>query len=208
MYLIFDTETTGLPRNWRAPITDLDNWPRLVQLAWQLHDRNGNSIERGDFIVKPEGFIVPTDASRIHGITHERALEEGIALADALQKFEVALANSEYLMAHNMSYDEKIIGAEFLRNNKKNFLETKKKICTMESATNFCAIPSPRGGFKWPNLGELHQKLFNQGFMGAHNAATDVSATAKCFFELKRQGVVVIDESRVVPGTPTQASLF
>ncbi len=207
MYLIFDTETTGLPRNWRAPLTDLDNWPRLVQLAWQLHDKNGAQIETGNLIVKPEGFIVPTDASRIHGITHERAVEEGIALTDTLQKFEVALANSEYLIAHNMSYDEKIIGAEFLRNNKKNFLETKKKICTMESATNFCAIPSPRGGFKWPNLGELHQKLFNQGFMGAHNAATDVSATAKCFFELKRQGIIIADPTPLPTG-PTQASLF
>jgi len=30
MYLFFDTETTGLPRNWKAPVTDLDNWPRMV----------------------------------------------------------------------------------------------------------------------------------------------------------------------------------
>ena len=27
MYLIFDTETTGLPKNFKAPITDTDNWP-------------------------------------------------------------------------------------------------------------------------------------------------------------------------------------
>ncbi len=207
MYLIFDTETTGLPRNWRAPITDLDNWPRLVQLAWQLHDNEGGQIEVGDIIVKPEGFIIPADASRIHGITHERAQEEGRALEEALQKFMQALDVSAYVIAHNMSYDEKIIGAEFLRKNKKNLLETKKKICTMESATNFCAIPSPRGGFKWPNLGELHQKLFNQGFTGAHNAATDVAITAKCFFALKAQGVIIADPTPL-PAGPTQASLF
>jgi hypothetical protein len=53
MYLIFDTETTGLPRNFNAPITDTSNWPRVVQLAWQLHDELGNVIEHKDFLVKP-----------------------------------------------------------------------------------------------------------------------------------------------------------
>ena len=45
MYLIFDTETTGLPKNWNAPVTDVDNWPRCVQIAWQLHDREGKLLE-------------------------------------------------------------------------------------------------------------------------------------------------------------------
>ena len=44
MYLFFDTETTGLPKNWKAPITDLENWPRLVQLAWLVYDNIGNKI--------------------------------------------------------------------------------------------------------------------------------------------------------------------
>ena len=44
MYLIFDTETTGLPKNWKAPITDTDNWPRCVQIAWQLHDEMGELV--------------------------------------------------------------------------------------------------------------------------------------------------------------------
>ena len=56
MYLIFDTETTGLPNNWKAPLTDFDNWPRLVQLAWQLHDIKGNLIEKNNLIIKPSIF--------------------------------------------------------------------------------------------------------------------------------------------------------
>jgi DNA polymerase III subunit alpha len=44
MYLIFDTETTGLPQNYSAPLTDFDNWPRCVQLAWQVHDETGKLI--------------------------------------------------------------------------------------------------------------------------------------------------------------------
>ena len=53
MYLIFDTETTGLPKNWRAPISDTENWPRCVQLAWQVHDEIGNLIESKSYIIKP-----------------------------------------------------------------------------------------------------------------------------------------------------------
>lgn len=59
MYLFFDTETTGLPKRWNAPVTDLENWPRLVQLAWIMYDDRGNMLESRDVIVKPEGFTIP-----------------------------------------------------------------------------------------------------------------------------------------------------
>ncbi|RYY90346.1 MAG: 3'-5' exonuclease, partial [Chitinophagaceae bacterium] len=74
MYLFFDTETTGLPRNWKAPVTDLANWPRMVQLAWLLYDNKGTLVAQSDAIIKPEGFRIPTDAAAIHGITHDIAL--------------------------------------------------------------------------------------------------------------------------------------
>ncbi|HEY5387075.1 MAG TPA: hypothetical protein VIL79_04150, partial [Thermoleophilia bacterium] len=32
--LVFDTETSDLPRDWRRPASDVDNWPHLVQIAW------------------------------------------------------------------------------------------------------------------------------------------------------------------------------
>jgi DNA polymerase III alpha subunit (gram-positive type) len=57
MYLVFDTETTGLPLNYNAPLSDSDNWPRMVQIAWQLHDEEGKLIENQDYIIKPEGMI-------------------------------------------------------------------------------------------------------------------------------------------------------
>ncbi len=189
MYLIFDTETTGLPRNWRAPLSDLDNWPRMVQLAWHLYGKAGTKIGEGDLIIKPEDFEIPADVARIHGITTARALNEGVSLENALTTFEEILSKVEYLVAHNISFDEKILGAEFLRKGMQNGLEGKKRICTMESSTNFCAIAGPRGN-KWPNLTELHKKLFNEGFVDAHNAAADVAVTAKCFWELKRLGVI------------------
>ncbi len=189
MYLFFDTETTGLPKNWKAPVNDLNNWPRLVQLAYLFYDKNGNKLVGGDFIIKPEGFIIPKEVSRIHGISNEQAMEEGLPLQDVLNDFQRLIEESEYLVAHNMSFDEKIMGAEFLRMKMPNSIAAKRKICTMQSSTNFCAIPGPYG-YKWPSLHELHYKLFRTGFEEAHNAAVDISATAKCFWELKRLGKI------------------
>jgi len=74
-----------------------------------------------------------------------------------------------------MSFDEKIVGSEFLRNGMQNTIPSKNKICTMEKSTNFCAIDGPYG-YKWPKLSELHYKLFRTGFDEAHNAAVDITA--------------------------------
>jgi DNA polymerase III epsilon subunit-like protein len=189
MYLFFDTETTGLPRNWKAHVTDLNNWPRLVQLAYLLFDKNGIKISEGNFIIKPDGFIIPTEASKIHGISTERANKEGQALLIVLHTFQSLINEAEYLVAHNMSFDEKIVGAEFLRNKMIDSVATKRKICTMQSTTNFCALEGPYG-FKWPKLSELHYKLFRTSIEEAHNAAVDIFTTAKCFWELKKLGKI------------------
>ena len=69
MFLIFDTETTGLPKNWKAPLTDGENWPRCIQIAWQLHDGDGNCISHEDYLIYPEGYTIPYDAEKIHGIS-------------------------------------------------------------------------------------------------------------------------------------------
>ncbi|MDR1864619.1 MAG: 3'-5' exonuclease [Bacteroidales bacterium] len=189
MYLFFDTETTGLPGNWKAPVTDTDNWPRLVQLAFLLYDADGNRISDGNHIVRPDGFTIPAGASRIHGITTERALREGVELKAVLKEFDALIGQADYLVAHNMAFDEKIAGAEFLRNGMTNPIPTKQRICTMEKTTNFCAINGPYG-YKWPKLSELHYRLFRTGFDEAHNAAVDITATAKCFWELRRMGIL------------------
>jgi DNA polymerase III subunit alpha len=95
MYIIFDTETTGLPRNYDAPMTDLDNWPRLVQIAWQLHDAKGKLLSNHNYIVKPEGFTIPYNAEKVHGISTARATKEGHSLNKVLAVFheDVAKAN-------------------------------------------------------------------------------------------------------------------
>jgi DNA polymerase-3 subunit alpha len=110
MYLIFDTETTGLPKNWAAPISDTDNWPRCVQIAWQLHDEMGSLIEHQDYLINPEGFNVPYDAERIHGISTELAQQQGIQLKEMLEKFNSALSKTKYIVGQNVGFDVNILG--------------------------------------------------------------------------------------------------
>jgi len=189
MYLFFDTETTGLPLKWKAPTSDVDNWPRVVQLAWVAYDSGGNKENSGDVLIKPEGFTIPVDASRIHGITTERALAEGLPLETALNEFSRAVDCATCLVAHNISFDTAVLGAEYIRATGSDPLSVKKAICTKEASTDFCAIPG-NYGYKWPKLSELYRTLFGTDFEDSHNARADVEATARCFWELKKRGVV------------------
>jgi DNA polymerase III subunit alpha len=199
MYIVFDTETTGLPRNYDAPMTDLDNWPRLVQIAWQLHDARGKLLSNNNFIVKPEGFTIPYNAEKVHGISTERAIQEGHDLDKVLHLFHVDVEKANYLVGHNIGFDINVVGSEFLRKKIPMKLQKMKELDTKDLSTDYCAIPGGKGGkFKWPTLTELHHKLFGNGFEDAHDAAYDVDATAKCFFGLIAQQVIATEEGVLV----------
>ena len=192
MILFFDTETTGLPKNWKAPVTDLDNWPRLVQLAYLVYDFDGNLIHSCNEIIKPIGFTIPMDASKVHGITTDIANQRGSKIEEVFELFSIHLKRAKVIVAHNMAYDEKIIGSELIRLGLENTLDSKEKICTMESTVDLCKIDGPYG-YKWPKLEELHRFLFNHDFEGAHDAMADIQATAKCFWELVNKNLIKID---------------
>ncbi|SFN41534.1 DNA polymerase III, alpha subunit [Bizionia echini] len=201
MYLIFDTETTGLPKRWDAPITDTDNWPRCIQIAWQLHDDMGNCIDHQDYLVKPDGFNIPYDAEKIHGISTELAHEKGLPLQDVLEKFNEALAKTKFVVGQNVKFDLNIMGAEFVRGNLENNLQELPVLdtCT-EHTASLCQLPGGRyGKFKLPTLTELHQYLFNKPFAEAHNATADVEATTRCFLELVRREEYTKEQLDVQP---------
>lgn len=189
MYLFFDTETTGIPRNYKASVSDLDNWPRLVQIAWIVTDDSENEIKSAEYVIKPNGFTIPKEAARIHGITTELASQSGVDLNPVLEEISEDISGAMVLIAHNMQFDEKILGAELLRMGHLNAVDGKPRKCTMQSSTNFCRIPGPYGN-KWPKLQELYNKLFREGFDNAHSALADVRACSRCYFELRRIGVM------------------
>ena len=196
MYIVFDTETTGLPENFSAPITDFDNWPRIVQLAWKTYDLNGKETGSYDRIVKPDGFTIPLESVKIHRITTDRAMKEGLPLKDVLLEFGESVKNAKFLVAHNINFDDKITSCELLRMDIKNYLRDIVQVCTMNSTTDYCRLQG-RMGIKPPTLTELHKKLFNKAFEDAHDAIVDVGATGKCFFKLKEIGVLGFGEREI-----------
>ncbi len=192
MYLIFDTETTGIPHNKTAPLNDLDNWPRLVQLAWQLHDAHGKLIAQQSYIVRPDGFDIPFKAEQVHGISTQRAMDEGHELKKVLDLFENDLSKTKLLVGHNIEFDINIIGAELIRSSLPTelFLSL-QKLDTGIASTEFCQMQGGIGGkLKMPRLTELHQILFGKKFEDAHDASYDVAATARSFFGLIAKQVV------------------
>jgi DNA polymerase III subunit alpha len=199
MYLIFDTETTGLPKKWGAPISDTDNWPRCIQIAWQLHDAMGKLIEHQDYLVKPDGFNIPYDAERIHGISTELAQAEGTSLAEVLEKFNISLSKAKFIVGQNLGFDVNIMGCEFYRLGIQSPMSSMPILDTCTEVTaSLLKLPGGRGGkFKLPTLTELHQYLFNRPFAEAHNATADVEATTRCFFELIRNEIFTKKELEV-----------
>lgn len=215
MFLFFDTETNGLPKNYNGSMKDLDNWPRMAQLGYALFDEEGKLLYKYCELVNPEKkWKFPTYESLLsEGKTPEQAKKgsdffkdkgysdeinerDGLPIKMILEDFLVPLEKCEYIIAHNFMFDYNVVGSEMIRLGlvSKN---KPKKLCTKELSTNFCAISNPseyyrnRGEpYKWPTLDELHKKLFGNGFEGAHDAMNDVYALSKCFFKMKELGVI------------------
>jgi DNA polymerase-3 subunit epsilon len=195
MYLFFDTETNGLPSSYKSSPQNFQNWPRIVQLAFILCDADGNEIESYSEIIKATDFKIPLNAWRVHGITEQISLKDGIPEKDVLSVFAAALLKAKQLVAHNLEFDRKVVSAAFYRSkaDPENFvasrIEKHNGRCTMHLSTQFCNLPG-RLGYKWPKLVELHDILFNEPFANAHDALADVKATKRCFFELVKRGVI------------------
>ncbi len=201
MYLIFDTETTGLPKRWDAPLTDTDNWPRCIQIAWQLHDEMGNLVEHQDYLVQPDGFNIPYDAERIHGISTELAQQKGVPLSEVLEKFNIALRKAKFIVGQNVGFDINIMGCELYRMNVDSPMSAMPVLDTCTEVTaDLLKLPGGRGGkYKLPTLTELHEFLFGEPFAEAHNATADVEATTRCFLELIRREQGFTKEELDVP---------
>ena len=160
----------------------------VSKLPGNCTTNGGEVIESKDYLVKPDGFNIPFDAERIHGISTELAADQGVDLGFVLEEFNIALEKANFVVGQNVEFDLNIMGCEFHRMNVNSPLLDKRVLdtCT-ETTANLCQLPGGRGGrFKLPTLTELHEHLFNEPFAEAHNATADVEATTRCFFELIR----------------------
>jgi len=191
MLLFLDTETTGLVNS--SAIDPVKKWPRVVQLAWSLYSSDGERESRNSFIIYPTDFSIPMDSARIHGITTDRAKAEGVSLYKVLPQFNADVEKADTVVAHNLDFDLPIVSTEFLRCRLETGLLGKQYFCTMKTPqiVSLCKLPSKSGrGYKWPTLNELHLQLFQEEFTDSHNAGADVEACARCYFELKKRGII------------------
>jgi len=173
-------------------MTDLDNWPRIIQFAFCVYDEKKQLIAEHCALIKPDGWTIPNEKFWIdNGFSQSRSEEFGLPIHCSLRDFISWINKSKYLIAHNIKFDYPITGAEMIRAKMKADVKL-KQICTMDAGTDLCQLPG-RYGFKWPKLEELHKHLFGIGFEGAHDALNDVKACAKCFFELTDRGIVKLN---------------
>ena len=180
MYLFFDTETTGLEN------------PQLVQLAYILSDENGRIIEQDDFIVKPYGFEIPTDAVKFHGITTEIANEKGVRASEALANFKRVLNKADNVIAHNVAFDVKVMNLAFEKFGFKQMFLKKKLICTANDIKTVRLFPNfmKKITNRQP-LRTLYYNLFNEKLANAHTANADTTALYKCFWILKSKNLIL-----------------
>lgn len=194
--VFFDTETTGKPKDYKAAYTNVENFPRITQIAISVYLESQTvgvqKIKSKAFLIKPDGWEIPKEKFFIdNGMSTEKNEAEGVPIMDALHFFKFHIQDADLLVAHNMNFDSKVLGAEMVRagfSTGKNI----KKFCTMDATIDFCRLPFPRGGngFKFPKLEELYKILFEKEMEGGHDALIDTEACAACYFELKKRGLI------------------
>ncbi|MAT51444.1 MAG: hypothetical protein CMK32_09710 [Porticoccaceae bacterium] len=186
--LVYDTETTGRPADYKLSGREVANWPHVVQLGWALVDLEAGRVVKqqcgllaldGDAVMEPK-------AEEIHGISADYARRTGQDRDTVLAAFERDMTVSRLAVCHNVGFDRPVMVAAALRDNCEglaDLLEGVPHYCTMLAGVNICRIPSARG-FKWPKLQELHEELLGEGFSGAHDALADVMACSRCLLRL------------------------
>jgi len=188
MYLIFDCSAMATYTNFKANFTDIDAWPRLLHISWILLGEDYKPIEDFDCIPVPVGFSIDEKSKTKAHIDDEDINKKSVDLPTILDKFTASAEKAEFIFAHNLNYNENVLGAEYVRCKKTINMFSKKRYCLMEEGTYYCKIPAKGGGYKYPTLPELHGTCFGQTYGPAGNARADVIAAARCFIKLKKTG--------------------
>lgn len=189
MILFFDTETTGFFQD-RLPVDHPDQ-PHIVQLAAELCDDDGNTVSSFSLIID-NGVHIPVQASNVHGITTERAVQFGVSASAALSMFTHLYQRADIVVAHNIKFDRGVVEAAIARHYDRVMPLRKPLYCTMEAASPIVNLPPTErmlaAGFtkpKPPKLEECIKHFFDEALDGAHDAMVDVAACRRVYFHLK-----------------------
>ncbi len=191
--LVFDTETTGFINKKEF---NLEKQPRIVQFAgimWEM-SKNGNFEESGriNVLINP-GVPIPYGASQVHNI-YDVDVKEAPRIETSIDEFLKVINEADAIIGHNIEYDEDMIKLELRRLQRVHEYQPKQVLCTMKSTVDFCQLQGNGKRFKYPKLWELHKKLFDEYFIGAHDAMVDVEATLRCFLELEKKWILQLQK--------------
>lgn len=195
--LAFDTETTGLP-NFHEP-SDSPSQPHLIQIASALFTSAGEILDSFSTLVKPgAGAVMQSEALKSHGISLERAMDEGFDPKEVWQRFFEMSRNADSLLGHNVSFDCRIMRIHSARHAGFKWEPIVPTVCTMKLTTGLVKMPptdamirAGRGGqYKSPKLSEAYQFFFDEELSGAHDALVDVEACIRIYRRLIAMGVV------------------
>lgn len=191
---VFDTETTWFINKKE---TDLDKQPKIVQFAWILWNlENGTFVEekRVNIMINP-GIPIPFWASQVHHI-YDIDVKDAPKIEEVMDEILECINQPDVIVWHNIEYDEDMVKLELKRLKQEYKYNPKQVICTMKTTVDFCAIQWNGARFKYPKLWELHKKLFDQYFTGAHDAMVDVEATTRSFVKLVNEWVIHLKENK------------
>lgn len=193
--LVFDTETTGFIDKKEF---NLEKQPKIVQFAWIIGniDNSGKYTEerRINVMINPR-IPIPYGASQVHSI-YDVDVKDSPYIEEEIDYFLDAINEVDAIIGHNIEYDEDMMKLELKRLERSHEYQPKQVICTMKTTVDFCAIRWNGERFKYPKLWELHKKLFNEYFIGAHDAMVDVEATLRCFLELNKQWILNLEKKQ------------
>lgn len=188
MFLIVDTETTGL-FDFSRP-ADAEGQPRLASIAMLFCDGELNLQHEWFSLIRPDGWTMPPQAQAINGLSNERLMAEGIDVSVPLAMYAGAIHHGRTVVAYNAQYDTKIMRGALRRSGLPDLYDLTTTRCAMDACTNVCRLPSARGnGYKWPKLAQAYAHLFGSAHEGAHGALEDARAALRIARELKARGV-------------------
>ena len=189
---VFDTETTWFI-NKKDP--SLEAQPKIIQFAgifWDLENWIFKEEKRVDILINPK-MPIPFESSKVHHL-YDIDVKNAPFIEDKIDEIMSYINDSDAIIWHNIEYDEDMIKIELKRLNQEYRYQPKQVICTMKNTVDFCAIKWNWERFKYPKLWELHKRLFDEYFIWAHDAMTDVEATLRCFVELAKTWIIKIEK--------------
>jgi len=181
MLLVYDVETTGLTDH-KLP-ADHPSQPRMCTLSALMCEDDGRYIQGIDLRVRPDGWLVPDEIAKIHGLTTEILKATGVPIVDVMTLFEKWVRMADLRIAHNIVFDNKIYRGEARRLGLEDHFDKSKDFCTMWAAKKLMKLaPTPAmlaANFrtsKQPKLGEAYEFFTGKKLEKAHQGLADVHA--------------------------------